>query len=540
MEGPRGVRFFPDPETRRYGGVTEPVDILMKVETHNHPTAISPFPGAATGAGGEIRDEGATGIGAKPKVGLTGFSVSNLRIPGFVQPWETDWGKPDRIVSALDIMIDGALGRGGLQQRIRTADHVRLLPYLRADRRAIERSRPHRARLPQAHHDRRWPGQHPPQGRGEARSPGRRAAGRARRPGHADRTGRRCRLFRRQRAELRGSRFRLGAARQSRDRTARAGSDRPLLGAGRRESDLAHPRRGCRWPVECRPRGDGAQPPRRARRSAQDPERRAGALAAGDLVQRGAGALRARDRAGQRRAFRRSMRARALSLRGDRRDHRGWGAARQRCAVPDGCRSTCRSRCCSASRRAWCGPCAASAAARPALHRRHRPRGVARAPAASAHRRRQVLSDHDRRPHRRRPRLPRPDGRSMAGPGGGRGGEPHRLRRLSRRGDGHGRARSRGAPQCAGVRSAGRRRGHHQHHGRGRREARRRSAVGQLDGRLRRPRRGRGAVRHGAHGRPGTVPGARHRHSGGQGFAVDAHRLDRGGRTRARWSRRCR
>ncbi len=81
IEGGMATRFFPDPGTRRYGGVLEPVDILMKVETHNHPTAISPFPGAATGAGGEIRDEGATGIGAKPKAGLTGYSVSNLRIP---------------------------------------------------------------------------------------------------------------------------------------------------------------------------------------------------------------------------------------------------------------------------------------------------------------------------------------------------------------------------------------------------------------------------------------------------------------------------
>ncbi len=110
IEGSRGIRFFPDPETRRYDGVTEPVDILIKVETHNHPTAISPFPGAATGSGGEIRDEGATGIGAKPKVGLTGFSVSNLRIPGFVQPWEPDLGKPDRIASARDIMISAPLG----------------------------------------------------------------------------------------------------------------------------------------------------------------------------------------------------------------------------------------------------------------------------------------------------------------------------------------------------------------------------------------------------------------------------------------------
>jgi phosphoribosylformylglycinamidine synthase len=110
IEGARATRFFADPLTRRYGGTTESIDILLKVETHNHPTAISPFPGAATGSGGEIRDEGATGIGARPKAGLTGFSVSNLRIPGMLQPWEDDFGKPDRIASALDIMIAAPLG----------------------------------------------------------------------------------------------------------------------------------------------------------------------------------------------------------------------------------------------------------------------------------------------------------------------------------------------------------------------------------------------------------------------------------------------
>src|SRR6056300_852943 len=82
----------------------------MKVETHNHPTAISPDPGAATGSGGEIRDEGATGKGSKPKAGLCGFSVSDLRIPGSEQPWEEDFGKPERIVSALDIMLEGPIG----------------------------------------------------------------------------------------------------------------------------------------------------------------------------------------------------------------------------------------------------------------------------------------------------------------------------------------------------------------------------------------------------------------------------------------------
>ncbi len=109
MEGSVAGRFFPEPNGV-YAYHTEPMHVLMKVETHNHPTAISPYPGAATGSGGEIRDEGATGRGSKPKAGLTGFSVSNLNIPGFVQPWEGDYGKPDRIVNALDIMTEGPLG----------------------------------------------------------------------------------------------------------------------------------------------------------------------------------------------------------------------------------------------------------------------------------------------------------------------------------------------------------------------------------------------------------------------------------------------
>ncbi len=108
--GSEAQRFYPDSETQHYRSVAEPVHVNIKVETHNHPTAISPFPGAATGAGGEIRDEGATGRGAKPKAGLSGFTVSNLRLPGAIRPWEEDFGKPDRIVSALNIMINGPLG----------------------------------------------------------------------------------------------------------------------------------------------------------------------------------------------------------------------------------------------------------------------------------------------------------------------------------------------------------------------------------------------------------------------------------------------
>ena len=107
--GQKTKRFHPNNKCE-YGFVEDDMHYLMKVETHNHPTAISPFAGAATGAGGEIRDEGATGIGSKPKAGLTGFSVSNLNIPNFTQPWEEPYGKPSRIATPLQIMIDGPLG----------------------------------------------------------------------------------------------------------------------------------------------------------------------------------------------------------------------------------------------------------------------------------------------------------------------------------------------------------------------------------------------------------------------------------------------
>jgi phosphoribosylformylglycinamidine synthase len=110
ISGHEGYRFYPDPDSGIYGEHDEDIHILMKVETHNHPTAIAPDPGAATGAGGEIRDEGATGQGAKPKAGLCGFSVSNLRLPGAERPWEQDFGRPGRIVSALDIMLEGPIG----------------------------------------------------------------------------------------------------------------------------------------------------------------------------------------------------------------------------------------------------------------------------------------------------------------------------------------------------------------------------------------------------------------------------------------------
>jgi phosphoribosylformylglycinamidine synthase len=111
VEGTETEWLWPDSATGVYGYAHEPAHLVMKVETHNHPTAISPFPGAATGSGGEIRDEGATGRGAKPKAGLCGFTVSHLELPGWRQPWErSSPGRPDRIASPLAIMLEGPIG----------------------------------------------------------------------------------------------------------------------------------------------------------------------------------------------------------------------------------------------------------------------------------------------------------------------------------------------------------------------------------------------------------------------------------------------
>ncbi len=111
IAGPDATWWAPDSDSRRYRRFEEPANLVIKVETHNHPTAISPFPGAATGSGGEIRDEGATGRGAKPKAGLTGFTVSHLEIPDWPRPWEQPRpGKPDRIASPLQIMLEGPIG----------------------------------------------------------------------------------------------------------------------------------------------------------------------------------------------------------------------------------------------------------------------------------------------------------------------------------------------------------------------------------------------------------------------------------------------
>ena len=154
IAGAEGWRYFPDPRSGAYHESREPIDILMKVETHNHPTAISPFPGAATGSGGEIRDEGATGRGARPKAGLTGFSVSNLRIPGYERPWERPASAiPQRIASALDIMLDGPIGAASFNNEF---GRPAIYGYFRTFELAHSgRSGRPCARLSQADHDRR-------------------------------------------------------------------------------------------------------------------------------------------------------------------------------------------------------------------------------------------------------------------------------------------------------------------------------------------------------------------------------------------------
>ncbi len=111
IDGFRTMAFQADPKDNTYKFAEDQIEMLMKVETHNHPTAISPYPGAATGVGGEIRDESATGIGSRTKAGICGFCVSDLRIPGFEQPWEKDYAEhPERLSSALSIMTEGPIG----------------------------------------------------------------------------------------------------------------------------------------------------------------------------------------------------------------------------------------------------------------------------------------------------------------------------------------------------------------------------------------------------------------------------------------------
>ena len=292
----------------------------MKVETHNHPTAIAPFPGAATGSGGEIRDEGATGCGAKPKAGLTGFTVSNLRIPDALNAWETQRELSPRIASALQIMIDGPIGAAAFNNEF---GRPNILGYFRSFELALPGDAPGRVR-----------GYHKPimiaGGLGNIR----RAHVEKREipvgariivlggPGDAYRPRRwRC-LIALERREPGGSRLRLRAAWQPGDPAARPGSHRSLLGARRAQPDsldsrcrcgrfvergagaIAHSHRGGRIDFRSIPTAEPGMSPLEV--WCNEAQERYVLAVAADAV----------------RAFEAICDARALPVRGDRRDHR--------------------------------------------------------------------------------------------------------------------------------------------------------------------------------------------------------------------------
>ena len=355
IEGAQGERWFADVDSHVYARNAEPIDILMKVETHNHPTAISPFPGAATGSGGEIRDEGATGRGGKPKAGLAGFSVSHLRIPGFEQPWERDYGRPARIASALDIMLEGPIGAAAFNNEF---GRPNILGYFRTFETELDTGA--RAALRGYHKPIMIAG-----GLGNVRRmhveksdvpPGAKIivlGGPAMLIGLGG-----------------GAASSVGSGASAEDldfasvqrgnpeiqRRAQEVIDQCwALGDG--ESDPADPRRRRGRLVERDSRIDRTQRSRRPHRSARRAVGRARHVAAGDLVQRGAGALRARHRAGSARSLRGAVRARALSVRGRRRDDRrrlaqGRGSAIQERASRPAARRHSRQAAEDAARRA--------------------------------------------------------------------------------------------------------------------------------------------------------------------------------------------
>ncbi len=528
IEGTLGTRYFPDPDSGVYRGVAEPIDILMKVETHNHPTAISPFPGAATGSGGEIRDEGATGRGAKPKAGLTGFSVSNLRIPGFERPWEREFGAPARIASALDIMIEGPIGAASFNNEF---GRPAICGYFRTFEQRAAGDPPQRVR-----------GYHKPimiaGGLGNMR---RAHVEKAEVPvgaklvvlggpamliglggGAASSLGSGSSSADLDFASVqRGNPEIQRRAQEVIDRCWALGADNPIA---------ADPRRRRRRAVQRGARGRGAQPARRAHRPARHAERRERHVAAGAVVQRGAGALR------------------AGASRPSRLEQFGAIAARERCPF------------------AVIGEIDGSGqlvVRDPLFQRRaggHAARGAARQAAAAAARGRQrarrsagastARAVELREAAYRVLRLPAVADKTFLITIGDRtvGGLISRDQLVGpwqvpvsdvavTLADYHGTA---GEAMAMGERTpvavldapasgrlavaeaitnilaadigalvAG-------------------PAVGQLDGRVRRARRGRGAVRDGARGGQGAVPRAGHRDSGRQGLAVDEDRLARG------------
>ena len=521
------ARFFPDPSRRRLPRArTSRCTSLMKVETHNHPTAISPFPGAATGSGGEIRDEGATGRGGKPKAGLTGFSVSDLHLPGLPRPWERAGAEPERIASALEIMLDGPLGGAAFNNEF---GRPNLLGYFRSFELEVHGRGGREVR-----------GYHKPimiaGGLGNIRA---RARAEERLPVGAP-------LI-----VLGGPAMRIGLGGGAASSLASGASSEELDFASV-QRDNAEMQRRCQEVIDrCWALGDDNP-------IAAIHDVGAGGLsnALPELVHesgRGARARAARDARTTSRACRRSRsgatrRRSATCSACIPSSSRAFAAlcARERCpfaVVGDDHRRrlAARSTTSAFGNAPVDMPLAVLLGKPPKMRARRRSsvrrkaerfdlvagraRRGGRARAAPADRRGQDVPDHDRRPHRRRPvrrairwsgpwQVPVADAAVTAA----------RLRRLHRRSDGDGRARAARAARRGGVGAHGGGRGDHQHRV-GARSTRssRRQAQRQLDGRGRSPGRRRAALRRGARGRHGAVPGARHRDPGRQGLAQHAH-----------------
>ena len=536
MHGGPVQRWLPQGYTNapQYGPRDEVAHVLMKVETHNHPTAISPFAGASTGAGGEIRDEGATGRGAKPKAGLTGFSVSNLHLPDTDEPWErAPVGKPAHIASALQIMIDGPLGGAAFNNEFGRPNLGGYFRVFEMDVAGVRRGY-HKPIMiagglgtisAELTHKLPFdagtlliqlggPGMRIGMGGGAASSM---AAGSNSAALDFDSVQRGNPEMQRRAQEVINHCWALGEV-------------NPILaihdvGAGGISNAFPElvdgAQRGAAFDLRKVPVEESGLAPKEVWCN-ESQERYVLAIAPASLPLFDAMAQRERCPYG------------VVGVVSDERQlvlEDGPGGERfidmpmevLLGKVPKMQRDV--------RRVARQGPpldLTGVDLARVAFD-------VLRHPSVAI----EALPDHHRRPHGRRPEPPRPDGRPVAGAGGRLRGDAGRLRRLSRRGDEHGRAHAAGQPGRAGLGPHGGGRGDHQPAGRADRAGPHQAQL-QLDGGLRRAGRGRRAVRHRARGGDGAVPGPGHRRAGGQGFAVDAHALETTPARRSRSPRRCR
>jgi phosphoribosylformylglycinamidine synthase len=480
IEGATIQRFYPDAD-RGYGQYKEELThILTKVETHNHPTAISPFPGASTGSGGEIRDEGATGAAPSPRPASAAFSVSNLKIPGACSPGKQAYGKPERIASALDIMIEGPIGaaafnnefgRPNLTGYFRTyeqdvAGEVRGyhkpimiaggLGSIQAEQSFKDQTFPVGTKLIQLG----GPGMLIGLGGGAASSMA---------------TGTNA-------ADLdfasvqRGNPEIQRRAQEVIDRCWQMGKNNPILsvhdvGAGGVSNalpELAHSAGSARCSI------------------ARGADRRAGHVAGRNLVQRIAGTLRAGHCAEPPRRIPGHVRARALPVCRGRRSHRRRPADGDRRHFGNNPVDMEMDVLLGKPPRMTRDVTSTAGNLRALRRHRHRTEGcrLSRAALPAMADKTFLITIGDRR---RRHDRPRPDGRPVAGAGGRRGGDHDGLSGLPRRSLRHGRAHAAGRARCAGLRPHGDRRGADQPRRGRHRRTRQGQALRQLDGRRRPP-----------------------------------------------------